>query len=117
MSGMSLRDFLEPGDEHVDLATGVRTTVPVEKIKVHVAVIEWSDDSQDPVLFAGRDLDRVETDIRSVIEHAVDAEHAYDEWEDYVIAHKGDNSEYQDWYDGLHDLGDSPWVTIETKEI
>jgi hypothetical protein len=85
-------------------------------ILVHVAVIEWPDDSIDPTLFADIDMDRLLADIRDAIEAQATTTYP-DEWEEYVADHVGDGSDYDEWYEVLHDIGDSPWVTIETKEI
>lgn len=85
-------------------------------VEIFVAVIEWSDDSVDPALFADIDEDRLHANIRTRIEDA--ATDLYpDEWEEFVIGSTGDGTYYHEWYEVLHDIGDSPWVTIQTKEI
>jgi hypothetical protein len=103
------------------LTTQMREAAKValaKPLSVHVAVIEWADDSREPYLFASTKIDELEQEIRDAIEGAVGVEHRGEGyWEHWVAAHKGDGRDYHEWYDELHDLDESPWVTIETKEV
>lgn len=102
------------------LTTQMREAAKValaKPLSVHVAVIEWADDSRDVYLFASTSLNQIEQQIRDAIEAQVDAEFSTDEWEHYVLENIDDGRDYHEWYEELHDLDESPWVTIETKEV
>lgn len=90
-----------------------------DTIPIHVAGIEWSDDSMDPYLTAGRELVAVKADLRRVIEGQYDDD--WDPEEDdavhaYVRDHR-DVVDWDEWHDGLHEIDGTPWVTFAEVRV
>lgn len=92
---------------------------PDGAITVHVAVVELTED-MDPMLFVARELAALHTQLRLAIEDLIINQVVPEHWPEiyaYATAHQGDDLEWGEWHEGLHELDGTPWVTIEEKEL
>jgi hypothetical protein len=88
------------------------------KIKLHVAAIEWSDESCDVTLFAGNERFEVQAQIREVIEGSyTEADREYEEVADYVLGPGLDEPDWETWHSAMHEIDGTPWVTFKEIEV